>query len=305
MKALFFSLCAMALLLILGLVSCWKRSAPAGQKYGPKTHEDGPPEYHFAVYPLHNPTKLFELYQPLMDYLNARLNGPHLILEASRDYAAFQDKFQARKPEFLLPNPVLTVQAMKFRYHVIASMGEPSAFKGLFIVRKDTPLSVPTDLKGKAVSYPAPTAVAACLLQQYFLHQNGIDVNRDIENRYVGSQESSIMNAYLAKTAAAATWMLPWKEFQRDHPREAAELKIMWETEPLINNSIMVRDDVSVEVRDRVQRLLADLGTTEEGKTILARMQTPHFIRATDTDYDRARTFLETFEKEVRRVVEK
>ena len=67
---------------------------------------------------------------------------------------------------------------------------------------------------------------------------------RDIENRYVGSQESSIMNAYLGQTAAGATWPPPWRAFQKEHPREAAELKVIWETESLVNNSVMVRDDV-------------------------------------------------------------
>ena len=46
-------------------------------------------------------------------------------------------------------------------------------------------------------------------MPQYYLHQQGIDVNRDIQNAYVGSQESSIMNAYLGQSAAGVTWPPP------------------------------------------------------------------------------------------------
>ena len=155
----------------------------------------------------------------------------------------------------LLPNPWQTLEAMKVGYHVIAMAGDAEDFKGIFIVRKDSGIKTPADLRGKVVSYPSPTALAACIMPQYFLHRNGIDVNRDIENAYVGSQESSIMNAYLGKSAAGATWPPPWRLFQQDHPAEAAQLKVIWETPSLLNNSVMVRDDVPAAVGRRVRRL--------------------------------------------------
>ena len=43
-------------------------------------------------------------------------------------------------------------------------------------------------------------------MPQWYLHERGIDVGRDLINRYVGSQESAIMNAYLGQAAAGCTW---------------------------------------------------------------------------------------------------
>ena len=149
------------------------------------------PLYRFAVHPLHNPSKLAEAYQPLIDLLNASIPGARFELEASRDYQAYEAKFRARGPEFLLPNPWQSLQAMQLGYRVIAMAGDAEDFRGIFIVRRDSPIRLPADLKGKQVSYPSPTALAACIMPQYFLHEHGIDVNRDIENRYVGSQESA------------------------------------------------------------------------------------------------------------------
>ncbi len=293
----------MALALI-AITGCGGQPEYSGPQYGTLPANGGIPVYRFAVHPLYNPTKLFEAYQPLIDYLNSKLENAHLTLEASRDYNAFEEKYGNREPDFLLPNPWQTTQAMGSGYQVIAMAGEASDFKGIFIVRKDSAIKQPADLKGKAVSYPSPTALAACIMPQYFLYQNGIDVNHDIENQYVGSQESSIMNVYLGLTAVGATWPPPWRAFQRDHPHEAAELKILWETEPLINNSVMARDDVPVNVREQVQTLLADLHKTEKGKTILAGMDTARFIMANDEDYDVVRTFVSRFEQEVRPVIE-
>jgi len=42
--------------------------------------------------------------------------------------------------------------------------GDAADFKGLFIVCRDSPLRTPPDLMAKAVAYPAPTALAACIM---------------------------------------------------------------------------------------------------------------------------------------------
>ena len=281
---------------------CDRAPEVKGPQVGTKPRSSDIPVYRFAVHPLHNPGKLFQAYQPLMDSLNGQLHDARLTLEASRDYANFEEKYQARKPEFLLPNPWQTLQAMPVGYHVIAMAGEPQDFKGIFVVRRDSGLTHPAELKGKAVSYPSPTALAACIMPQYFLHNHGLNVNTDIENRYVGSQESSIMNVYVGQTAAGATWPPPWRAFQREHPREAAELKVIWETEPLVNNSVMVRNDIPAQVEKQVRALLLKLDKTPEGRSILAGMETTRFLPAADKDYDVVRRYVSRFESEVRPV---
>ncbi|HJW71942.1 MAG TPA: phosphate/phosphite/phosphonate ABC transporter substrate-binding protein [Geothrix sp.] len=294
-------LLAALILFILG-PGCERPPADQGPHY-----QSSPPVpqgvvHTFAVHPLHNPKKLYSSYQPLVDYLNQHLTGARLELEASRDYGHFEAKYQARIPHILLPNPWQTLQAMKVGYHVIASAGAPEDFKGLFIVRRDSSLRFPADLKGRAVSYPSPTALAACILPQYFLFQHGINVRTEVENRYVGSQESSIMNVYLGQTAAGATWPPPWRAFQKDHPREARELKVLWETPSLLNNSVMVRDDLPPAITDDLRKALVHLHESREGRTILATMETTRFVPATDQDYKVVRGFVDRFERDVRQV---
>lgn len=260
------------------------------------------PLYRFAVHPLHNPNKLAEAYQPLIDLLNASIPEARFELEASRDYQAYEAKFRARGPEFLLPNPWQSLQAMKLGYRVIAMAGDADDFRGLFIVRRDSPIRHPADLKGKRVGYPSPTALAACIMPQHFLHENGIDINHDIENSYVGSQESSIMSAYLGHTAVAATWPPPWRLFLRDHPAEAAQLRVLWETEPLLNNSVMVRNNVPEPIVQAVRNILLKLEDSDSGQLVLAAMATARFHFADDTTYQVVDDYIRRFEQEVRPV---
>ena len=295
----------LALLALLSLTACKKELTEHPLLYSREPAVVSKPLYRFAIHPLHNPGKLSEAYQPLIDYLNHELKSVHLELEASRDYSSYEQKYHDREPEFLLSNPWQTLQAMQVGYHVIATAGDAADFKGIFIVRKDSGIKVPADLKGKKVAYPSPTALAAAIMPQYYLHTKGIDVNRDIENIYVGSQESSIMHVYLAQSSAGVTWPPPWRIFQKDHPGEAAQLEIIWETPTMINNAIMVRNDVPKSVIENVRKTLLNLTKTPEGKLILDNMETALFESADDSHYEHVRKFIKVFEKYVRQVIDK
>lgn len=257
-------------------------------------------QYSFAIHPLHNPEMLLERYGPIVDYLNRHIGDVRFVLEASRNYEEFDRKLYAGKLDFALPNPYQTVNSLKHGYHVFGKMGDDHNFTGIWLVRRDSGIRKVADLKGKKVSYPAKTALAATMMPQYYLQTHGIDVNRDVENLYVGSQESSIMNVYLGQVAAGATWPIPWMLFQREHPDKAAQLDKIWETEPLINNGLVARDDIPPALVDRVATLLATLHEHEEGRALLAQLPISRFERANDASYDVVRSFLDKFSREVR-----
>lgn len=291
--------CLLAAILLAG---CERQPAERPLQYSSAPTGNTLPTYRLTPHPLYNPQKLVETFQPLVDHLNRQLPGARIELEASRDYPAFEKKFRAREAEFLMPNPWQTIEAMKVGYHVIAMWGDAEDFRGIFIVRKDGGITAPADLKGRVVSYPSRTALAAAIMPQYYLHTRGIDIRRDIQNVYVGSQESSIMNAYLGKSAAGATWPPPWRQFQKEYPAEAAQLRLAWETPPLINNSVMARDDVPENVREQVRKTLLDLAQTPQGREILSGMETARFHAADDASYGLVREYIARFEKEVRPV---
>lgn len=288
--------------IIIFLSGCEQQPTDNTVQYTTSPSDNSIITYRFAIHPLHNPEKLFESYQPLIDYLNKKIPNIYIQLEASRDYPSFEKKFRGREPDLLLPNPWQTLEAINNGYRVIAMAGDSADFKGIFIVRKDNNIKKPIELKGKRVSYPAPTALAAAIMPQYFLYTNGLDINKDIDNIYVGSQESSIMNVYLGNVTAGATWPPPWRSFQKDHPEQAKQLKVIWQTPPLINNSVMVRDDFPATISKKIQDLIVNLANSPQGQVILASMETALFTIAQDEDYDVVRTYIKHFEEKVRPV---
>lgn len=257
-------------------------------------------EYIFGVHPLHNPKQLQAIYGPLVDYLSQHIKHVNFRLEASRNYATYDEKIYANKFHFTLPNPYQTIIAAEHGYRIFAKMGDDENFRGLIVTRKDSPLKTLDDLKGKKVSYPAPTALAATMMPQYFLHKNGINVIDDIETVYVGSQESSLMTTYLNKVAAGAVWPLSWKNFVTEHAEMANQLEIKWQTAPLPNNGVVVRDDIPEKLVKQVKNLLLSLHTHEAGREILARMPLSKFESANYESYQPVRDFVTVFTQEIR-----
>lgn len=268
-------------------------------------YSDSPPLaknkiYIFGVHPLHNPKRLFEVYEPLIKRINSKLQGSELRLEASRDYAAFNEKLFSGYFDFALPNPYQTLIATQKGYRVFGKMGDDENFRGLILTRKDSNISTIQQLKGKKISYPAPTALAATIMPQWYLHQNGLNVNKDITNLYVGSQESSIMNLYLHKSAAAATWPPPWEAFVKARPEIAKELVVTWQTTPLLNNGLVAREDIPAALVDAVGEVIFSLHTDPQGKKILAPMELSHYEKANNATYEGLKSFIENFQAQVR-----
>lgn len=257
-------------------------------------------EYVFGVHPLHNPQRLHEVFSPLMTYLSKNIENSLFKLEASRNYAAYDKKLYAGKFDFALPNPFQTVNAMKKGYKVFGKMSDDHNFRGIILVRKDSQIHSIADLKGKIVSYPAPTALAATMMPQYYIQTQGVDVMKEIDNRYVGSQESSIMNVFFKHSAAGATWPFPWISLSRERPELAEQLEVKWQTEPLPNNGLVVKPDIDKQVVEKISSLLFNLHTHDEGKLILSRMELSAFEKADSNTYIPVNLFLEKFSRDVR-----
>lgn len=292
---------AYALLLIM-LAGCEKSDESVYKPNFSNSNKNQAKEYIVGIHPLHNPQRLMERYGPIIEYININISEGHFRLEASHDYAEFDKKLYAGQFDFAMPNPYQTVRSLKHGYRVFGKMANDEDFRGIILVRKDSGIEEVTDLKGKAVSYPAPTALAATMMPQYYLHTHGIDVNKDIENRYVGSQESSILNVLRGYVAAGATWPVPWNSFSAEHPEMADQLEVKWQTEPLQNNAWVVRKDVPPAIADEFKTLLFELNNSEQGKRMLERLPISHFEVATDETYQPVQDFLKKFSAQVRAI---
>lgn len=284
---------------LLAVVSCESKPQTERLPSFGTSAGDGKGVYLFGVHPLHNPKRLFEVYHPILQELSDRIPGHDFRLEASRNYQEYEKKLYAGHFHFALPNPYQTLESLKHGYRVFGKMGDDDSFRGTILVRRDSKIRRVADLKGKTISYPAPTALAATMMPKYYLQTHGLDVQRETRSLYVGSQESSIMNVYLGNVAAGATWPVPWRAFVREHPKMAQQLVVRWQTAPLRNNGLVAREDVSQQVVQQVGQVMFNLQDTAQGREMLARIPLTRFEAATEATYQPVREFLRDYARKV------
>lgn len=248
----------------------------------------------FAVHPLHNPLRLYRVFQPLAEFVERRC-GFALQVEASRSYEAFEAKLAARQAYLALPNPYQLAVARRAGYHVIAKQADDERFRGLLITRVDAELSDVRQLRGSTIAFPARTALAATMMPQLFLAERGLLPDRDYRPLFVGSQESVITSVLLRRVLVGATWPVPWDAYRVEHPASAAELRVAWQTPSLVNNAVVARADVPAARVECVRATLVGLSNDDEGQRLLAVIGVSAFEPADDATYAPVDAFLQAY----------
>ncbi|MFA6195451.1 MAG: phosphate/phosphite/phosphonate ABC transporter substrate-binding protein [Sulfurimonas sp.] len=264
--------------------------------YKPTAKEMHIQTYKFSIHPYLNSKKMYISYRPILDLLERQIEGVKFELETSATYAEYETKLYRGDFDFSLPNPFQTYKALSHDYKVIARMKPDDVFRGIFVARKDSHLKDVSQLKGKSISFPAPTALAATMMPLYYLYERGMDVKKDIEQKYVGSQYSSILNAFSGYTVAAATWPPPWEAWKKENPEKAEEMEVVWQTESLVNNGVIVKKSLDTKVAEKVATLLLNLDKNPEGKTLLSDAGFEGFTSSNDSDYNRVSYFLKKYD---------
>lgn len=249
-----------------------------------------------GIHPYLNTQKTFLAYEPIIRFLEKNIPSTRFTLETSLDYADYERKLYAGHFDLALPNPLQTLQSTKHGYRILAKMKPDSAFRGVIVARKEYKIRFVEQLRHKAISFPASTALAATLMPKMFLYERGLNVDKDAFPRYVGSQYSSIMNAYSKDTVAAATWPTPWIRWQQENPQKAQEMELIWETPSLVNNGFVVRSNLEHNLSEKIVTLLCALDTSSEGKKLLEDAGFEGFERASEKTYLPVEKFLKKYD---------
>lgn len=255
--------------------------------------------YRFGVHPLYNPQKIKTLYGPIINSINSKLKDTEVILETSRNYKEFDRKLSLQLLDFALPNPYQTMKSIHSQYEVFGKMGDDQNFKGIILVRKDSYIQNPKDLKGKTICFPAPTALAGSMMPQMYLSQAGLKIS-DYNVKYLGSQDSAIIGTFNKTCDASGTWPPPWITLQKTQTSLTNEMHIIWETETLPNNGLVNLKGIDKKILEVFKEVFFNLHNDEVGKEILKKLELSKFESANNETYKSIEQYIDKFSKEVR-----
>jgi len=247
----------------------------------------------FGFCPKYNPRIMVQLYQPFIDYLNE--TTPYQFeLKLSRYYQEIVD--QVGRGEILIAScgPVSYIKARE-RYGVrpivraLSKDGNPS-YRGITIVRRDSPIQRLQDLVGKRFAFGQAWSTAGHLLPQYYLMKAGIGL-RDLKAYAFLRHHDSVVGAVLKGQydAGAVKDIVAYQ-----HEKEG--LRFIFITDPIPTVPIIAAkkapSEMIASVRSALLRLGRDPSISPQRMALWDEEFKYGFTEAKDSDYDPIRVIL-------------
>jgi len=225
-------------------------------------------------------------------YLNKNLSTATIRVLACSNADDYLDKIKKRAFDFTIINGSLVLDAEKNGYIIVGKMGDDEKYRSVIFVRRDSAINKFSDLAGKTLTTSGPNALAGTMMPLFFLYKNGVNVKKDIKRLYAPSFESTIMNVYLGRCSAGASKRAIAMDMLKQRPEIDSKLIIKWETPPLINNALFIRNNMDAVTARELTKLIFTLQDNDEGRKALIPLDVSKFEKATSETYKPLREFL-------------
>lgn len=245
--------------------------------------------YSFGVVPQFEPRKLASIWVPILKELEAR-TGLKFKMVGSPKIPEFEVSFQAGEFDFAYMNPYHAMLASGQQGYLPLNRDHGRKLFGVLVVKKDSPIKDIKELEGKTISFPAPNALGASLLMRADLAKiAGIK----IKPLYVHTHSSVYLNVVFGKTVAGGGVMGSLKGQNQD-VRDA--LRVLYKTREMAPHPVTAHPRVPPEHMELVRKAFLDMGRTEQGAALLAKVPFKKIGPAGPDEYAELKTWgLEEF----------
>lgn len=221
-----------------------------------------------AVLPLYSAVALYDRYDPLMRYLSEK-TGYEFKLVMPKDFDDFIRVVKSGTVDFSYQNPyifALLSRDLGLR-PLVTTLGEDRSseeldnsgeiFRGVIIVRENSPIRTLEDLRNKKVLITSPKSAGGFLSQKIFLARHGIDTGHDLRIVDGKKQENVIFGVYRGDADAGfvrESALIAWKS-----EIDMRKLRVLARTTPLPNWPLAACSDRNPPLQKAVREILVGL----------------------------------------------
>ncbi|MGE5578225.1 MAG: phosphate/phosphite/phosphonate ABC transporter substrate-binding protein [Syntrophothermus sp.] len=254
-----------------------------------------------GILPQQDAVKTLKLFQPLADYLSAKVGVPMEVV-TSPNFDAFMDRVRQNQFDLIYLNPyhyVIAHNAAGYEAFAMVKQDGLTKFRGIFVTRKDSPIKSIQDLRGKTIIYADDTSLAGYLLQKVYLQDNGINPDKETTAKFAGKHDSAIMAVY-NRTVEVAGVREPALALLKDKI-DLNQLNILAETDWMPQLPFAAKKQLDPQLVQKIAAAFTALDPGgEPGATILKNLNFDGFVPAKDSDYDPLRAFAKKLNLPVR-----
>ncbi|WP_172252105.1 phosphate/phosphite/phosphonate ABC transporter substrate-binding protein [Saccharibacillus deserti] len=243
-----------------------------------------PKELTVQFVPSQNAETLEAKAKPLEKLLGDKLGIP-VKVSVSPNYNTIIEAMSAKQVDvgFLPPNAYvlahdvrksadLLLQAQ--RYGVEEATGAPTEekvdfYKSLILVKKDSGIKTLEDLKGKKMGWQDVTSSAGYVFPAAAMIKEGLDPAKDVEGVTLKGHDQAVLALLNGQVDAVAVFQDARNTVKGDVPDVFDKTEILFSTDPIPNDTVSVRSDMTDEWKTKISDAFIALGEDPEGQKII------------------------------------
>ncbi|WNS75817.1 phosphate/phosphite/phosphonate ABC transporter substrate-binding protein [Bacillus sp. DTU_2020_1000418_1_SI_GHA_SEK_038] len=266
----------LSLALTTGILSACGSNKTSGGDYTPESLT-------VQFVPSQNADTLEAKAKPLEGLLKDKLGIP-VTVSVSTNYNTIVEAMASKKVDVGFLPPTAYVQAHEKeaanvilqaqRFGVNDETGAPNDklvdfYKSMFIVKANSDIKSVKDLKGKKIAFQDVTSSAGYVWPAAALMDEKIDPLTDVEGITVKGHDQAVIALLNGDVDAAVIFQDARNIVKGDYPNVFEETKVLHFTEPIPNDTISIRSDMSEEWAKKIQDAFIAIGEDEEGHAII------------------------------------
>lgn len=246
--------------------------------------------------------------KPLEQLLSDELGIP-VTVSVSTDYNTIVEAMASKQVDvgFLPPNAYVLaneqsnvkVLLQAQRYGIKQPGGESTdelvdSYRSMIVVKSGSDIKELEDLKGKTIATQDVTSYAGYVWPVAEMKKAGIDINTDVTTVQVKGHDQAVLSVLNGDVDAAFVFEDARNTVKNDYPEIMDEVEPMYFTEPIPNDTISVRSDMSEEWDKKIQDAFIAIGKDEEGKQIISDIYSHEgYVVSQDSNFDIVREYAE------------
>jgi len=289
-----------ALLLVLVLAACAPSEPALGSAERPLV---------MAFVPSVETQQLLAVVTPFAQLLEKE-TGYRIRAEVPTSYVAVVEAMGAKKVDIAQLSPFAYVLArQKHGVETILTFvrtGKPT-YQGYIVVRSDSGINTLDDLRGKKFAFVEPTSTSGHIYPKALLVQKGIDPDRFFASATFAGGHDKVLIALMSKQVDGGAVYDGARDLPgivQQYPDIKTATKIIAETPPIPNDTIVVRPDLPADMVAKLREAIIKVSGTPEGETLLKKTyRIDGFVPSKDADYDPVRKAAEVLKIDLEQAI--
>ena len=252
------------------------------------------PPLQMGVLPYLSSDRLFEYFLPMKDYLEAQL-GRRIVLSTAPNFKTYVQRAARGDYDIYQTAPHFALLAEEEQgYRRVSRLTRE--LDGDVIVRRDSPVQRPQDLRGRIVITPDALAITS-LLGEQLLKDHGLNPERDYQLLRSNSHNNAILTVYRGGADAAFSAVEVFEKLSFDVKQE---LRLLTKTRAVPHMMIMAHSRLAEENYVRLKQALLKFTANGAGRTFFETTGYGDMGPITDADMERLRPFLKVLKERLK-----